>query len=183
MCIRDRPKNSFIVTKNAYLTIKKLKDFYEKAEQKFETLGKEIKHQKPEELFVSDEVFLKDFQKFKIIDFTSQQLNDFTTLQLNQTQQPSFHKNFELLAEDLKEKKAEGYETWISFSSEKQKERLEEIFASFQENQDEQLLDSTTLQLYKVFKSELHEGFVAVSYTHLDVYKRQPFGILNQQKI
>ena len=149
------PKNSFIVTKNAYLTIKKLKDFYEKAEQKFETLGKEIKHQKPEELFVSDEVFLKDFQKFKTIDFTSQslQLYDSTILQLNQTSQPSFHKNFELLAEDLKTKKAEGYETWISFSSEKQKERLEEIFASFQQEEENK-------KLYNVFKSELHEGFV-----------------------
>ena len=149
------PKDSFIVTKNAYLTVKKLKDFYEKAEQKFETLSKEIKHQKPEILFVSDEIFLEDFQKFKTIDFTSQslQLYDSTILQLNQTSQPSFHKNFELLAEDLKEKKAEGYETWISFSSEKQKERLEEIFASFQQEEENQ-------KLYNVFKSELHEGFV-----------------------
>ena len=45
------------MTKNAYLTRKKLKDFYEKAEQKFETLSKEIKHQNQEILFVSDEVF------------------------------------------------------------------------------------------------------------------------------
>lgn len=149
------PKDSFIVTKNAYLTLKKLKDFYEKAERKFETLSKEIKHQKPEILFVSDEIFLEDFQKFKTIDFTSQSLQfyDSTILQLNQTSQPSFHKNFELLAEDLKEKKAEGYETWISFSSEKQKERLEEIFASFQQEEENQ-------KLYNVFKSELHEGFV-----------------------
>lgn len=149
------PKDSFIVTKNAYLTLKKLKDFYEKAEQKFETLGKEIKHQKPEILFVSDEIFLEDFQKFKTIDFTSQslQLYHSTILTLNQTQQPSFHKNFELLAEDLKTKKEEGYETWISFSSEKQKERLEEIFASFQQEKENQ-------KLYNVFKSELHEGFV-----------------------
>ena len=162
------PKDSFIVTKNAYLTVKKLKDFYEKAEQKFETLSKEIKHQKPEILFVSDEIFLNEFQKFKTIDFTSQslQLYNSTILQLNQTSQPTFHKNFELLAEDLKTKKEEGYETWISFSGEKQKERLEEIFASFQENQEikaeNQGYQPTTnnQQLYKVFKSELHEGFV-----------------------
>lgn len=155
------PKNSFIVTKNAYLTIKKLKDFYEKAEQKFETLGKEIKHQKPEELFVSDEFFLNDFQNFKTIDFTSQSLNNsITPLLLNQTSQPSFHKNFELLAEDLKEKKAEGYETWISFSSEKQKERLEEIFASLQNSETQSLNYSITQSLYNPFKSELHEGFV-----------------------
>ena len=145
------PKDSFIVTKNAYLTVKKLKDFYEKAEQKFETLSKEIKHQKPEILFVSDDVFLEDFQKFKTIDFTSQslQLYNSTILTLNQTQQPTFHKNFELLAEDLKEKKEEGYETWISFSGEKQKERLESIFEELNHDLP-----------FKSFKSELHEGFV-----------------------
>ncbi len=167
------PKNSFIVTKNAYLTVKKLKEFYEKAEQKFETLGKDIKHQKPEELFVSDEVFLNDFRKFKVIDFTSQQLNDFATLQLNQTQQPFFHKNFELLAEDLKTKKEEGYETWISFSSEKQKERLEEIFRSLTPNfskgerdniekndeQNENAIGSPLL--WRGVRGEaFHEGFV-----------------------
>jgi len=126
------PKDSFIVTKNAYLTLKKLKDFYEKAEQKFETLSKEIKHQKPEILFVSDEIFLADIQKFKTIDFSSVILNEAKrneeslknkidssaslrsaqndktkTINLNQTSQPTFHKNFELLAEDLKEKKEE----------------------------------------------------------------------------
>jgi transcription-repair coupling factor (superfamily II helicase) len=81
------------VTKNAYLTLKNLR-FLRKSRTKFETLGKEIKHQKPEILFVSDEIFLEDFQKFKTIDFTSQslQLYDSTILQLNQTSQPSFTK-------------------------------------------------------------------------------------------
>ena len=168
------PKDSFIVTKNAYLTVKKLKDFYEKAEQKFETLSKEIKHQKPEILFVSDEIFLADIQKFKTIDFSSVILNEAKrneeslknkidssaslrsaqndktkTINLNQTSQPTFHKNFELLAEDLKEKKEEGYETWISFSGEKQKERLESIFEELNHDLP-----------FKSFKSELHEGFV-----------------------
>ena len=168
------PKDSFIVTKNAYLTVKKLKDFYEKAEQKFETLSKEIKHQKPEILFVSDEVFLRDLEKFKSIDFSSVILNEakrneeslknkidssaslrsaqndkIKTINLNQTAQPTFHKNFELLAEDLKEKKEEGYETWISFSGEKQKERLENIFEELNHDLP-----------FKSFKSELHEGFV-----------------------
>lgn len=154
------PENSFIVTKDAYLTIKKLKDFYEKAEQKFETLSKELKHQKPETLFVSDEVFFQNLKKFKAIDFTSQQLNDFETLPLNQTSQPSFHKNFELLSEDLKEKKEQGFEIWISFSGDKQKERLDEIFASIQENQELKTDNLENQQLYKAFKSELHEGFV-----------------------
>ncbi len=147
------PKESMVVTKNAFLIHKKLMEFYEKAEENFEKLSKEIKHQKPEELFVSDEVFLKDLQKFKSIDFTSQSFEQLQTtsnkVELKQTAQPVFHKNFELLAEDLHQKKSEGFETWISFSGEKQKERLEEIFESIEHDLP-----------FKSFKSELHEGFV-----------------------
>ena len=71
------------------------------------------------------------------------------TLELSQTQQPSFHKNFEMLIQDLEEKQNQGFDTWISFSSEKQKERLESIF----EELEHQIP-------FKSFKSELHEGFV-----------------------
>ena len=65
--------NSFVITQNAMLIHKKLKEFFEKAETNFEQLSKDIKHQKPEDLFVSDEVFLEDLKKFKTIDFTNQQ--------------------------------------------------------------------------------------------------------------
>lgn len=145
------PSDAIIVSKNAFLIIKKLREFYEKAEQKFETLNKEIKHKSPEELFVSEEAFLKDFQKFKTIDFTQQKLENTAAVEMKMAQnvQPVFNKNFELLAEDLKEKKAQGFETWISFSGEKQKERLENIFEEL--NHDVP---------FKSFKSELHEGFV-----------------------
>ena len=141
--------DSIIVSKNAYLGEKKIHEFYEKVEISFEKLSKDLKHQTPDELFISEETLSENLNRFKLIDFTAQQLNNSTVLQLNQTQQPSFHKNFELLAEDLKNKNAKGYETWISFSTEKQKERLESIL--------EELNHEVA---FKSFKSELHEGFV-----------------------
>lgn len=70
-------------------------------------------------------------------------------MKIDQTAQPTFHKNFELLIEDLEGKQSAGFDTWISFSTEKQKERLESIF----EELEHQLP-------FKSFKSELHEGFV-----------------------
>lgn len=54
-----------------------------------------------------------------------------------------------MLIQDLEEKQNQGFDTWISFSSEKQKERLESIF--------EELENEIP---FKSFKSELHEGFV-----------------------
>ncbi|MDO4224442.1 MAG: transcription-repair coupling factor [Bergeyella zoohelcum] len=118
---------SLIITQNASVCANGIADFYAKAERNFEKLSKEIKHQSPNELFISDEIFKENLSQFQSIDFSSQPLLKGKEINFNQSPQPSFHKNFELLAQDLNEKKAQGYETWISFSNEKQKERLEEI--------------------------------------------------------
>jgi transcription-repair coupling factor (superfamily II helicase) len=49
------PNDSFILSKNLEFGAIKIKDFYKKAEEKFENLNKDIKHQKPAELFISPE--------------------------------------------------------------------------------------------------------------------------------
>lgn len=145
------PEDSFIVSKNLYLSARRIKEFHEKALEKYETLSKDIKHKSPEELFISDAEFQNKLIKFKTLDFSSQHFNlpKSQIIELNQTQQPSFHKNFELLIQDLEEKQGQGFDTWISFSSEKQKERLQSIFEELQHEIP-----------FKSFKSELHEGFV-----------------------
>ncbi len=145
------PEDSFIVSKNLYLSARRIKEFHEKALEKYETLSKDIKHRSPDELFISEGEFQNKLIKFKTIDFSSQhfKLTKSQIIELNQTQQPSFHKNFELLIQDLEEKQGQGFDTWISFSSEKQKERLQSIFEELQHEIP-----------FKSFKSELHEGFV-----------------------
>ena len=145
------PEDSFIVSKNLYLSARRIKEFHEKALEKYETLSKDIKHRSPYELFISEGEFQNKLIKFKTIDFSSQhfKLPKSQRIELNQTQQPSFHKNFELLIQDLEEKQGQGFDTWISFSSEKQKERLQSIFEELQHEIP-----------FKSFKSELHEGFV-----------------------
>lgn len=127
------PKDTLIVSKNLSLSLDGIENFYTKAETKYPTLSDAIKHRKPEELFISKEVFLKDYQTFRTIDLThnpsSDILQDWAMLP-----QPSFHKNFEMLMEDLTQKQQDGYKVWISFSSEKQQERLEEIFESISDS-------------------------------------------------
>ncbi|OBW42650.1 Transcription-repair-coupling factor [Chryseobacterium sp. MOF25P] len=145
------PKESFIISKNGIVGLQKLRTFYEKSLTKYEDLSKDIAHRTPQELFISDEEFLFDYKKFKTVDFSSVGIERVNSqeVKLNQTAQPSFHKNFQLLIDDLQEKKEEGFDIWISFSTEKQKERLVSIF------------DELGHQLaFKSFKSELHEGFV-----------------------
>ncbi|WP_076446911.1 transcription-repair coupling factor [Chryseobacterium sp. RU37D] len=146
------PKESFIISRNGLIGMQKLKTFYEKSLTKFETLSKDIAHRPPQELFISDQEFLFDYKKFKTVDFGSIPIEgviEISEIKIDQTAQPSFHKNFELLIENLEDRQNEGFNTWISFSSEKQKERLESIFEELEHEVP-----------FKSFKSELHEGFV-----------------------
>ncbi len=145
------PRDTVIISENAFLAVKKLESLYEKAEENYLKLSKEISHRTPEELFVTKDSFLSDYQKFKTVDFTLDPLDlkNIQNIQLHQQPQPAFHKNFELLIEDLEQKLEEKYDTWISFSSEKQRERLESIFEELEKNVP-----------FKSFRSELHEGFV-----------------------
>lgn len=91
-------------------------------------------------------------------------LKEVTEIKMEQLPQPSFHKNFELLIEDIEEKQKDGYDTWISFSTEKQKERLESIFEELEHELP-----------FKSFKSELHEGFVDNSHKLLIYTDHQIF--------
>ncbi|MDO4763179.1 MAG: transcription-repair coupling factor [Flavobacteriaceae bacterium] len=155
------PKDSIIITKNALISINAINDFYHKAEEKFKTLNENIKHQKPAELFLSKDEFLADYQHFQTLDFSANgewQIANGSVINVNQQPQPSFHKNFEMLMEDLQNKQKEGYSIWISFSTEKQKERLEEIFNSLQETENGET-SNIKLQISN-FKSNLHSGFI-----------------------
>ena len=155
------PKNTTIISQNAFLSLHKIEHFFNKAQTNFEKLNKDIKHLKPNELFLSKEEFLTHFSNTKTIDFTQQHLEiTHSEIVLNQMPQPSFHKNFDLLIQDLKEKKQQGYTTWISFSSEKQKERLNEIINSLEPSH----LPCDENELFIPFQSELHQGFVDSEY-------------------
>ena len=146
------PNESFVVSKNGMIGMQKIKSFYEKSLEKYNTLSKDIAHRTPQELFISDQEFLFDYKKFKTVDFggtVMEGLKEITEVRMEQLPQPSFHKNFELLIEDIEEKQNSGFDTWISFSTEKQKERLESIFEELEHELP-----------FKSFKSELHEGFV-----------------------
>ncbi|MDN3695244.1 transcription-repair coupling factor [Chryseobacterium tructae] len=146
------PKESYVISKNGMVGMQKIKSFYEKSLEKYDTLSKDISHRAPQELFISDQEFLFDYKKFKTVDFGNivlEGVKEIAEIKMEQLPQPSFHKNFELLIEDIEEKQKDGFDTWISFSTEKQKERLESIFEELEHELP-----------FKSFKSELHEGFV-----------------------
>ncbi|MFV0554831.1 MAG: transcription-repair coupling factor [Mangrovibacterium sp.] len=89
-----------------------------------------------------------------------------TTLNFNSSVQPTFNKNFPLLAQELQIKSANGYTNYILSNSEKQVERLRAIFAD-----QEMTVNFEHLNLV------LHEGFVdhdlkVCCYTDHQIFER-----------
>jgi len=143
------PENTVLFFKNAFLCVKILKDFYEKAKNTFNDLNKDIQYSSPEKLFLSEEEFYKSCEKFPQVDFSTETLASSKEIEFHCTEQPAFNKNFDILIQDLEDKLNQGFDAWISFSSEKQKIRLQNIFEEKEKNIP-----------FKSFISQLHAGFV-----------------------
>lgn len=80
-------------------------------------------------MLITGEAFLRGVAGLQRVNIGSQPLGTpAAVVQFDSTQQPLFHKNFELLRRNLGELKAEGYTIYILADSAKQNERLQNIF-------------------------------------------------------
>ena len=99
--------------------------------------------------------FMSDADTFRRIEFghrPSSLSSSLTTLRFNVSAQPLFHKNFELLGKTFEDYLLQGYKIYICADSQKQIQRLEEIFQA----QNNSL--SSQRPFIGVDKT-LHEGF------------------------
>lgn len=129
--------------------------FYTKAEEEFLKLSGDIKHLPPQELFISKSEFESNTIKFTSVEFGSNVLQQEITFTFNQSPQPTFHKNFEMLINNLKENKAKGYKNYFLTDNAKQADRLFTIFDDMlaSEHRDHQTL-------IQHLPLNIHEGFV-----------------------
>ena len=86
---------------------------------------------KKENLLVSPSLFRDALKPFRIVEFGhSASLQPQATIRFSVTPQPLFHKNFNLLADSLEDYILKGYRLYILADSEKQTQRLRDIFDS-----------------------------------------------------
>lgn len=77
------------------------------------------------------------------------------TIRCNTVSQPLFHKNFDLLVQTLADYQRKGYHLYILADSQKQQERLREIFSSMEQE------GKTDVALaFQPIDKTLHEGFI-----------------------
>ena len=121
----------------------------------------------PEKLFDSGASFLAKSKQFVNVEFGSRfVLEDAKAFDFSSSAQPSFNKNFELLAQDLFDHQLQGYGNFITADVPKQTERLKGIFEEINAELEFQSLDFA-----------LRQGFVdnslkLVCYTDHQIFER-----------
>ena len=161
-------KKTIVFYKNQELIKGNLNKLYTKAEQAFDKLSKEIKHNKPDELFCNGDDILNELNRFSTVklgnDKVESNLENTITFQTNP--QPSFNKQFPLLIDNLKEYEKASFTNYIFCANQQQAKRLQDIF-----NDTEQKVAVETI----VFP--LYNGFIDVDnkmvcYTDHQIFER-----------
>ena len=102
-------------------------------------------------LLITGEAFLRGVASLQRVNIGTHPLGNVTTqVQFNTEPQPLYHKNFDLLRQNLRQLKVDGYQVYILADSPKQTERLQSIF-------DE--MDTASV-LFKPVERTLHAGFI-----------------------
>lgn len=157
--------------KDVQLTIDILDACFEKAGKRFENIVKESGAAglalSPDHLFVSAQAFLAILKNAAIIEFGHRSY--FTgplTFEFRTGPQPSFNKNFELLARNLVDHQRDGYANFIAAEQSRQSDRLHGVFEEIEPELRFQSLDFG-----------LRQGFVdhalkIVCYTDHQIFER-----------
>lgn len=159
----------------------KLDKLYEKAGDAFEKLNKEIKHAKPEQLFLNQSTFIKKALDFTIAETGSKAIfKTDKTFEFLSRPQPSFNKQFDLLLNNLSDNHFNGIKNYLFCSNEQQAKRFHDIFESLDETNSEDLRKQ-----YETIVMPLYQGFIdeenqIACYTDHQIFERyHKFSIKN----
>jgi len=116
---------------------------------------------------ITGDEFVEQVQRFRKMEWGEKgYFQHATTIQFNTSPQPIFHKNFDLVADNLKQKLNDGYRLYILSDSVKQTDRIAAIFS-----------DRGDAISFQPVKNTLHEGFVdhdlsVLCYTDHQIFDR-----------
>ncbi|MCK4663671.1 MAG: transcription-repair coupling factor [Bacteroidales bacterium] len=99
---------------------------------------------------ITGEILLEKISNFKVVEFGNRYFFKTNNIyNYNTSLQPSFNKNFDLLADKLINNSSKGYKNLILSDNEKQIERIKAIFC-----------DKNTNVEFKAVSTTIHEGFI-----------------------
>ena len=154
---------------------------YDRAVEAFEKMqeqDEEVKALKPGVLFSKSEELLASLIKHPTVEFgvssklPTEQLNNcqLTTVNFKTKPQPIFSKNFNLLIDDINERKEEGYRIVVFSESSKQLSRIQAILNDINHNEeDHRDFETETIAIHGGF---IDEDLKVCCYTDHQIFER-----------
>ena len=140
------PKSTTVWTDDMGVIFNRIDDIYSRTEIEDDQDATLVKS----EVIVNAHDLAHDISRLNKIEFGGYFLkNAVQEFRLNTAPQPVFNKNFELLADDIRDRTANGYEVRVLSDNEKQIERLKDIFLEI----------DPAISFVPVLKT-IHEGFI-----------------------
>ncbi len=155
----DFAEDIVVLAHGAALVAERVEQCYQRAVQQFESMQSPLAHQSPDVLFLSGAQLQSSLEPLPLIDFGLQgDGQSGKVLNAGVRPQPGFSKNFEMLAQNLRENEEEKLANLIFSNNPRQHERLKRIFEDI-----EQAAHFTPMPL------ALHGGFIDPS-QHIAAY-------------
>lgn len=155
--------------KDVQLVLDVLEKTFDKATQAHTqtTKGKATVVLPPEELFTAATTFLKQAQAFTRIEFGSRAyFKNAEVVEYKAAGQPSFNKNFDLLAANLVEQHDKGFGNFIASDAPRQLERLQGIFSEINKQVSFQPLE------FSLRAGFIDQSLKVVCYTDHQIFER-----------
>ncbi|MCR9226729.1 MAG: transcription-repair coupling factor [Flavobacteriaceae bacterium] len=162
--------NTVVFAKNPALIYDRIDSFFEKAEESFAKLSKDIKHARPKELFLDSPLLKEQLNDYLCIQIgvssgTLKQVQG-DEIQFNTKPQPSFNKKFDLLIENLNDNRDAGYSNYIFCSTEQQAKRFHDIFEEVDETVHYQTI------IFPLFQGFVDQDLKIACYTDHQIFER-----------
>ncbi|MEQ9402294.1 MAG: transcription-repair coupling factor [Cyclobacteriaceae bacterium] len=127
------PTETFIWLKDYQQSLDIIERSFEKANESFGTIkeasGESSLITTPEQLFETQEAFINSIERFRQVEFGQRfYIRHEEEFSFNVKPQPSFHKKFEILVDNLRQLQEKNFTKYIAAESFKQIERLSTIF-------------------------------------------------------
>ncbi|TXI67596.1 MAG: transcription-repair coupling factor [Flavobacterium sp.] len=174
-------EKTVLVIQNTELLGQQLDKLFDKANEAFEKLSKDIQHAKPEELFLNQKQFLKRALDFSVIELHNQEVFKIDKkVEFHIQPQPSFNKQFDLLLNNLSENHFNGYKNYLCCSNENQANRFHDIFEDIDEANHESIRKQYKTMVLPLFEGFIDEENQIACYTDHQIFERyHKFSIKN----
>jgi len=174
-------EKTVLVIQNAELLGQQLDKLFDKANEAFEKLSKDIQHAPPEELFLNQKQFLKRALDFSVIELHAKAVFKIDKkVEFHIQPQPSFNKQFDLLLNNLSENHFNGYKNYLCCSNDNQASRFHDIFEDIDEANSESIRKQYKTMVLPLFEGFIDEENQIACYTDHQIFERyHKFSIKN----